>query len=1185
MKLKRLEIFGFKSFAQRTDITFNQGITGIVGPNGSGKSNISDAVRWVLGEQSAKALRGAKMEDVIFNGTQKRKAMPYCEVSLIFDNEDGALNTKYAEVMVTRRVYRSGEGEYYLNKTACRLKDIIELFRDTGIGREGYSIIGQGRIDDILSARGEERRQVFEEAAGIVTYRVRKEEAERSLQKTRDNLLRVNDLIEEIGLRLDPLKEQAEAAREYIDLTNRLKDLELNIYLVRHGKLKERIESMSQTMLEQEKLINDTNQELAENAALRSQLEQEQEKMENALQQARAMLEEKSEEVNAARSEREKKLAKLSAQETEIARLDEMNQENAQRIEELTVLSTRGDEDKEETDKKLKLAQEALAEESGKLDQLIAAADEAEEKLNLHKDRLLQAVNRMTDVKSLEARQQTMLTQMRKRLGEVVHGIEDLQREEEALEAAHLKAQQQVVSAQQQLKVLQEDVAALEDDLAGKTKQLSEIDEEMRALTSKLQSDASRLNLMEEMSKGYEGYYGAVRKAIEYARDNPKVHGVVARLIRVPKAYETAIDMILGGTLQHIVTEDEETAKRLIDYLRTNRLGRTTFLPLTAIKPRLLQTNERRALEMPGCVGIASEMIGFDEKFRPVVENILGRTVIARDLDAAIGIMRAGKHGFNVVTLEGDVMRAGGAMTGGTSQNQSISLLGREREIKELREAIGQQQQMLMELEKQKAQFAKQREETKRLRSEAFDRLHDEEIVVARDQERAQNARGDLDTNQKRLRDTLDAQNQLEQSIIEIEQDLEKALNQSRDVDIDREAMERKTLELQEALAALRNDSDVQRDKVSRHQEEYISFVHAVDMLHRDRKRWQEEMSALGDRLQRNQTKRKILFDEFVIDKERASQQETNIEKLVHIRQQADENVQLVDTERRNLTKRQRELSEETDQLHASLNDLSSKYHKSEMVHARTQDELQTMTDHIWNTYELTYSGAEAYRFETKFELPAGEREANRIKGDIRDMGPINIHAVEEYAQTKSRFDSMVTQRDDAQKAENDLVELIRQLLGEMEKQFVAEFEKLNVFFGETFERLFGGGQAELKLTDPQQPLTCGIDIVAQPPGKKLQLLSLLSGGERALTAIAILFAMLKLKPTPFCVLDEIEAALDDANIGYFADYLAEYAQTTQFIVVTHRKGTMERCDALYGVAMQEKGVSGMVSVNLENYA
>lgn len=1183
MKLKRLEIYGFKSFAQRTEIAFNQGITGIVGPNGSGKSNISDAVRWVLGEQSAKALRGAKMEDVIFSGTEKRKAMPYCEVSLIFDNEDGALNTKYAEVMVTRRVYRSGEGEYYLNKSNCRLRDIVELFRDTGIGKEGYSIIGQGRIDDILSAKGEERRQVFEEAAGIVTYRVRKEEAERNLQKTRENLLRVNDLIDEIENRIGPLSDQAEVARRYLELSSRLKDLELNIFLVRHTRLKERMESLQTGIREQQGFQEGYEQRLNELGQLRSELDSEQETVENAIQVARLLLEEKMGALSGAQTAKERQSARLQASETEIARLRESNRQSAERIGELDALFEKGALDTEKTDEQQKQAKAVLTEEEEKLKTLAREAEDCEEKLDTHKERILSAVNRLTDFKSMEARQQAMLTQMHSRLKEVVSSIDGIQVKEKQLTDALAASRLQKKEADQALEALKKDALNIEGTLRERGGQFQALSEEMRRLSAKAQADVSRFSLLEEMSKGYEGYYGAVRKAIAYAKNNPKVHGVVARLIRVPKAYETAIDMILGGTLQHIVTEDEETAKALIDYLRTNKLGRTTFLPLTAVQPRTLNPQERKALSLPGCLGIASELIEYDSIYRGVVENVLGRTLIAQDLNAAIAIMRFGHHSFNVVTLDGDVMRTGGAMTGGTNQNQSISLLGREREMKELKESIAAQQNRLEEMQEEWESLSKQREEYKRLRQEAYDRLHDEEIAVAREQERVQNAEKSVLACREELQNTLDARQQLEEAIDEIERDLKAATDRTRDVNIDREAMEKETERLQEQLLAARGLVDEQREKVGRLQVDFSSFAHTLDVLLRDKRRWQEERAHEQARVQRNEEKLHELTAAFEQDAEELRERENEIARFTEEKHAAEEQSARVDIDRKKLLQRQREIQDETEQTHSLLTDVSSKLHRSEIVLARTEDELQQLTDHIWNAYELTYAGAEAFRAEGKFDLVSGEREAGSIKKEIREMGPINVHAVEEYAETRERLDHMTIQRDDAAKAEKDLVDLIDRLLSSMEKQFVKEFEKLNVYFGETFTRLFGGGQAALKLVDPAEPLTCGIEIVAQPPGKKLQLLSLLSGGERALTAIAILFAMLKLKPTPFCILDEIEAALDEANIGYFADYLAEYARTTQFIVVSHRKGTMERCDALYGVAMQEKGVSSMVSVNLEN--
>ena len=1182
MKLKRLEIYGFKSFAQRTEIAFNQGITGIVGPNGSGKSNISDAVRWVLGEQSAKALRGAKMEDVIFSGTEQRKAMPYCEVSLVFDNEDGALHTQYTDVMVTRRVYRSGEGEYYLNKSACRLKDIIELFRDTGIGKEGYSIIGQGRIDDILSARGDERRNVFEEAAGIVTYRVRKEEAERNLQKTRENLVRVNDLIDEIENRIGPLSAQAETARRYLELSSRLKDLELNIFLVRHARLKERMETMREGMQKQEEVRRGYEQRLNELGLLRNELNREQEKVENAIEAARLLLEEKMSALSEAQTDKERRSARLQAAGQEIERLKEANLQSEEKIKELDALFEKGSLDTEKTGEQQRQAKAVLDEEESKLKALAHEAEECEQRLDSHKERILSAANRLTDFKSMEARQQAMLTQMRSRSEEIVAAIDEIREKESRLNEALQAGRLQKKEVDEALEGMKQDALQIEQTLKQRIAAFETLEKDMRRLADKTQADMSRYNLLEEMSRGYEGYYGAVRKAIAYAKNDPKVHGVVARLIRVPKAYETAIDMILGGTLQHIITEDEETAKALIDYLRINKLGRTTFLPLSAVQPRTLSPQERKSLSLPGCLGVASELIEYDAAYKGIIENILGRTVIARDLNAAIAIMRFGRHSFNVVTLAGDVMRAGGAMTGGTNQNQSISLLGREREIKELKETIASQQNDLEAMQTEWEGLLKQRQEFERLHKEAYDRLHDEEIAVAREQERVQNAEESLRACQEELQSTLEAKQQLEEAIDEIERDLKTATDRTRDVSMDREAMEKETEALQEKLLSARNLVDEQRDKVGRLQVDFASFAHTLDVLMRDKHRFGEEKAREQALLAKNKGRLSALADDFERETEELSAKEQETKALSAQRQEAEERSLLVDAERKQLMQRQKDMQDETENMHGLLTDTSSKLHRSEMVLARTEDELQQLTDHIWNTYELTYAGAEAFRVEGKFDLVSGEREAGGLKKEIRDMGPINVHAVEEYAETKDRLDQMVLQRDDASKAEKDLVGLIEKLLSSMEKQFVSEFEKLNGYFGETFKRLFGGGQAELKLTDPSMPLTCGIEIVAQPPGKKLQLLSLLSGGERALTAIAILFAMLKLKPTPFCILDEIEAALDEANIGYFADYLAEYAKTTQFIVVSHRKGTMERCDALYGVAMQEKGVSSMVSVNLE---
>ena len=1184
MRLKKLEIHGFKSFADRTEIVFNQGITGIVGPNGSGKSNIGDAVRWVLGEQSARVLRGAKMEDVIFNGTAKRKQASYCEVSLVFDNEDGALKSNYAEVMVTRRVYRNGDSDYFLNKATCRLKDILELFRDTGIGREGYSLIGQGRIDEILSAKSEDRRQVFEEAAGVMTYRVRKEEAERKLGRTRENLSRVNDILEELSSRVEPLEKQAAAAKEYLELAQRLKTLEINIFLIRHDKVKDRIAALNQTLEGLKDILLHHEARLNENAAEREQLDEAIAALEAELAQAREKHLAANDTLHDLQSARERAGHQIESARENLERISGEIDETLRRRQELQALFSQGEEDARQSGQALAKAQAELDREQEKLDQYIADAQGKEETLDQHKADILAAMNRLSDARNRQTRQQAIAAQMKTRLEEIEQTVREGGEKQQALALALRDAEKQARQVEEGLAALKNDAVETEGNLRALTAQTQETAEKAQNLNVRCQGDMSRLRLMEEMSREMEGYNQSVRKALSFAQGDSAVKGVVARLIQVPKELETAIDMVLGGALQNIVTENEEAAKRLIDHLRNNRLGRATFLPMTSVKSRVLTNEERRLLSMPGCLGVASELISFDPEYRGVMENLLGRTVIARDLDSGIPIMRAGRHAFRLVTLSGDVMHSGGSMTGGTTQKSAVSLLGREREMKELQSALADEKRELAQLRDSLAKMQEKREELKRLRNEAMDRVHQEEIAVAREQERVFNAKAELTAASQQLERTRDARQQLMESIAEIEKDLAQAQTLTQNETVDREAMDQKTELLQRALFDAREQADGQRDRVTKMRLQFAELSYTLDTLKRDKARRDQEFSQLEKTLsslreEQSERQKQLAAGETALREQeeacraqegRAAEEKARVDELEARRQEK--------------TARQRECVRQSEEIHKIYDEDSLKLHRTELSCDRAENELKVMTDHIFNTYDLTYAGAEEFRAEDPFPLAESEKEAAALRSRIRDMGHVNVGAIEEYASTKERFDDLTAQQQDLTKAEADLESLITRLLSQMEKQFVVEFDKLAAYFQETFTRLFGGGYAELKLTDPGDALNCGIEIIAQPPGKKLQLLSLLSGGERALTAIAILFAMLKLKPTPFCILDEIEAALDEANIGYFADYLCEYAKTTQFVVVTHRKGTMERCDALYGVAMREKGVSGMVSVNLQDY-
>ena len=1184
MRLKKLEIHGFKSFADRTEIVFNQGITGIVGPNGSGKSNIGDAVRWVLGEQSARVLRGAKMEDVIFGGTAKRKQASYCEVSLVFDNEDGALKSSYAEVMVTRRVYRNGDSDYFLNKTACRLKDILELFRDTGIGREGYSLIGQGRIDEILSVKGEDRRQVFEEAAGVMTYRVRKEEAERKLARTRDNLTRVRDILEELGARVEPLEKQAAVAKEYLEVAERLKTLEINIFLIRHDKVKDRIAGLDQALEGLRDVLMHHEARLNENAAEREKLEEAIAILEEEVAAARQRHMSANDALYEAQSARERTEHQIASVQENLDRIQGEIDAALSKQKDLQALFDQGEQDTKESDAALTAARQEMEAEQGRLDQMVADAQEKEETLDQHKADILTAMNRLSDARNQQARQQAICAQMKNRLEEIRQAVKEGEEKQGELVAALRSAEQQAAQVDAGLEALKNDAAQTEGRLRALTEETQKNAQAAQDLNVKYQADVSRLRLMEEMSREMEGYNQSVRKALSYAQGDAAVRGVVARLMQVPKDYETAIDMVLGGALQNIVTEDEEAAKRLIDYLRQNRLGRATFLPMTSVKSRVLTSDERRLLSMPGCLGVASELISYDPQYRGIMENLLGRTVIARDLDSGIPIMRAGRHAFRLVTLAGDVMHSGGSMTGGTAQKSAVNLLGREREMKDMQQTLAREKKDLIALRDQLMRMQGQREEMKRLRNEAMERVHQEEIAVAREQERVFNAKAELTAASDQLERTRAAAAQLTESIAEIEADLARVQSAAENESIDREAMDQKTENLQKALFEAREKAEGQRDLVTKLRLKYAELSYALDTLRRDKARRDQESAALSQTVDR-------------LTKERQERQDalTNLNKTLSLQEKAfrdqesavaqcQKTVDELEQKRQEKSAAQRESVRLSEEMHKSYEEDSVKLHRTELSRDRAENELKVMTDHIFNTYDLTYAGAEEFRAEGIFELGSSEKEAASLRGRIREMGPVNVAAIEEYAATKERFDDLTAQEQDLTKAEEDLQSLITRLLSQMEKQFVQEFAKLGEFFKETFSRLFGGGQAELRLTDPDDALNCGIEIIAQPPGKKLQLLSLLSGGERALTAIAILFAMLKLKPTPFCILDEIEAALDEANIGYFADYLSEYAKTTQFVVVTHRKGTMERCDALYGVAMQEKGVSCMVSVNLQDY-
>ncbi len=1186
MRLKKLELYGFKSFAQRTEIVFNQGITGIVGPNGSGKSNIADAVRWVLGEQSAKTLRGASMQDVIFGGTQKRKPLGYCEVSLIFDNEDHALPLDYAEVMVTRRVYRNGDSEYYLNRSSCRLKDVVDLFRDTGIGKEGYSIIGQGRIDEILSRKGEDRRLVFEEAAGIVKFRARKEEADKKLSRTLENMARVDDILEELKRQLSPLEDQAKNARIYLDKAAELKVLDLNLFLVRSERMEARILEADRNLQGIRAALDQTEITLHEKTEQRDARQAEIADLDAGISEAHAALMAGMEAVHTAqdavRSVEERRRTRRENRER-IQEEIRSAEERAEELEQLTAETGDGSEIRSETlaRQEEQLAQAQAAEEEARRDE-----EEKNRILEDHKSAMIDAMNRRAAALNDQTRLKTMLGTMDARLKEITVTCADMRNAREALEqaAAEAGARLREETAEQDrlaeaLRETREQLEAADAAVIDARRQYDQKLAEMRDMDS-------RQKLLDEMSRELEGYAHPVRSVVRYARDRgkEKVHGPLSQLITVPREYETAMDMALGNAQQDVVTEDEETAKEMIEYLRENRLGRATFLPITAVHSRTLTPKEREVLRMPGCLGVASDLIRCDGAYREIVENLLGRTVVADNLDHGIAIMRRGGHEFRLVTLKGDVMHSGGSMTGGSVSSKTLNLFSRERELKELTAALSAGQEELERLLKEMQQGQADKDALKGRSAEALEALHQQEIAVARETERTRNAQEELQMHSLRLSETEAAREQLMESMMQLEEQLSLADDHTEKTEATREEMEKQAELYTREAAEARKLLEERTEETMRLTLEVNHLRYELETLQKDR----ERLAAEKERIVRDQEKRRETIaametqDEKDLEEEirlKARLEETSGEQAV--RETAAKTLEENRTQKQQAL---RDILTDMENLHQVYSRDNDKAHRLELSRSRTEGDLKALRDRIWNTYEVTYAGAEEFRITEGFNITEADRQAAQLSAEIRALGPVNVHAVEEYAQTKARADELETQRTDLEKAEKDLRELISRLLTQMREVFVERFTLLQGFFSETFERLFGGGHAELSLMDPSDPLNCGIEINAQPPGKKLQLLSLLSGGERTLTAIAILFATLKLKPTPFCMLDEIEAALDDANIGYFADYLAEYSKSTQFVVITHRKGTMERADSLYGVAMEEQGVSKMVSVSLQDY-
>ncbi|WP_367565849.1 chromosome segregation protein SMC [Lacrimispora sp.] len=1179
MYLKSIEVQGFKSFANKIIFDFHNGITGIVGPNGSGKSNVADAVRWVLGEQKVKQLRSSNMQDVIFSGTEMRKPQGFAYVAITLDNSDHHLAIDYDQVTVSRRVYRSGESEYMINGSACRLKDIYELFYDTGIGKEGYSIIGQGQIDKILSGKPEERRELFDEAAGIVKFKRRKAIAQKKLEDEKQNLVRVSDILSELEKQVGPLAKQSESAREYLRLKEELKKYDVNQFLMETESLRIQIKESG----EKEAIVS---RDLEETRQISEGIREEYEALD-------ASLTELDESIDRARNEKNQSDMAMGNLEGQINVLREQintEQMNAEHIagrirtihtevEAKTAQSASYEEERSQIAVQVKAASERQKEAE-------AALNESDEKIRLLEQQIEEGkggiIGILNEKASFSARQQryeTMLEQVDVRRSEVCQKLLKYKSDES-------EQDERLAALEREAGEIESAISERDEARASSEARTEELEQEVRRLNKNLNNKQqeyhtsyTKLESLRNIAERYEGYGGSIRKVMEVKDRIHGIHGVVADLITVPKKYEIAIETALGGSIQNVVTDSEQTAKHLIEYLKKNRFGRATFLPLTSIGNKN-SFHQEKALAEPGVLGLASSLVEADPQYEGLLTYLLGRVVVTETIDHAIALAKKFQYSLRIVTLEGELISAGGSMTGGAFKNTS-NLLGRKREMEELEEACTKALVDVERLEKDlvmnEGLLAESREELGKIQTE-IQQLYLKQNTVNLSMRRAEEKKAEI----KESYGDLERENgQLEDQIREISasrQDLSEAVGR----------LEKQNLEtsdqlesFQHLLETARADREQHYKNLSAIQMEASGLKQKDDFEQENIRRVKEEIRRLEDELcgLSNGT-----TDSNRIIEEKQGEIQVLKERIEEAKARAEIQEQLVREKaavRESKSKEQKELFRKREELTERISLLDKELFRLQSQKEKLEERLEGHVDYMWSEYELTFSTAEALRNEQWTSLPQIKSMIVSLKEDIRKLGHVNVNAIEDYKEISGRYEFMKTQHDDLVAAEGTLLKIIEELDTGMRRQFEEKFREIRQEFDKVFKELFGGGRGTLELVEEEDILEAGIQIISQPPGKKLQNMMQLSGGEKALTAIALLFAIQNLKPSPFCLLDEIEAALDDSNVDRFAKYLHKLTKYTQFIVITHRRGTMVAADRLYGITMQEKGVSTLVSVNL----
>ena len=1181
MYLKRLELQGFKSFADKTVLEFMPGITAVIGPNGSGKSNISDSIRWVLGEQSMKSLRGTKSLDIIFAGTQNRKSLGFAEASLVFDNTDGALPIEYTEVTVTRKIYRSGETGYYINKVPCRLKDVLELFMDTGIGKDGYSIIGQGKIDEILSNKSEDRRHIFEEAAGIVKFRTRKAESEKKLEHTKLNLLRINDILAEIEANIEPLKAQSEKAKKYLSLREELKSIEIGLFLYNIEKYKTSLEEIVKDEEIYTTQCGEEEEKLEKVKQLKEALKEEVDRITNQIEEmsnigfeSQKEIEMLNSDINVANTrinnnEENKQRYEKEIEELEI-RKKELEDEIKQKEEKRDNLKQNREKYEKELEEKEKALEEITKKLSSKELEIEGYKKQVEENTDKKYELQSQSHEQDINVENDEKRQR----QIKSEISNYISELDSTRLQKEDISKGFYEIDSKRNNILKSLEEINVKKQSSDQKIKAYNTQINQLENEMRI-------KESRLRFLVETEKEKEGYVKSVKsllKDCENVKELGKgMHGVLANIIDVPEQYQTAIEMSLGMSLQNIVTDTEQDAKRLVEHLRKNNLGRASFLPIASVRGKKLDKIKGKE---NGVIGIASDLIKFDKKYEQIIVSLLGRTVIVDNMDNAIKVAKQNGYTFRIMTLDGDMINPSGAITGGSVAKKTVNILGRSKEIEKLQKEIKDIKQKIEKIKQEKQDFENSIEDTIEMATSLEKELQEIDITYATEKQKVVAIDENIEKLEKRLQKLKDEEQQLEKlkeeaknTKQEIEKEIEELTNQNEELTKVITEFAELNKDNQKYVDDLNFDITNLKISVSSFDESEASIEEMKERINMDIENTLKSIE--NKKLQIEQ----IRSDNFNLQ-ETIKETKQKIENIKEEVKNSGSKIEELKNDRQDKNKKLSEQEDEISEKFKVIEDLKSQIVKIDVKKTKLEEDIQSIINKMWEEYELTPNNiTEEYKKPENVALT--QKRVNNLRSDIRNLGSINIDSIEEYKNTKERYDFMCEQRVDLENTMAKLRKMIQEMTTTMKQQFKEQFELINKNFAEVFKELFGGGNASLKLEDEENILDCGIEITVQPPGKKLQNMMLLSGGEKAFTAIALLFAILKINPAPFCVLDEIEAALDDVNVYRFAEYLKKFSKDTQFLVITHRKGTMEAADTVYGVTMEESGISKLLSMKL----